>query len=67
MMVDLYDVERLREAAAPISEANLRTGEGHGHFRPLNRERPEKNAQTKKRKRAKISKTSRKRNKRKKT
>lgn len=62
MMVNLYDMERMREMATPIPEANLRTGVGHGHFRKFNRERPEKNAQAKKRKKAKMSKASRKRN-----
>lgn len=62
MMLDSYNDMRMMEMAAPIPRPNLRTGEGRGHFRPFKRERPEKNAQAKKRKRAKMSKASRKRN-----
>lgn len=64
MMVDSYDVMRMREAAAPPEPSSLRTGEGHGHFREFDRERPKKDDWARKRKRAKMSKASRKRNRR---
>lgn len=64
MMVDSYDVMRMREAAEPPEPSSLRTGAGHGHFRKFDREKPKKDAWAKKRKRAKMSKVSRKRNRR---
>lgn len=45
-----------------IPVPNLRTGVGHGHFRPLNRELPEKNRLQKARKLRKIAKKSKRRN-----
>lgn len=34
--------EHFEDCDVPIIKPNLATGEGHGHFRPSNRERPEK-------------------------
>ena len=63
MMVDSYmGFMHMRDIAAPIEPPNLRTGAGHGHFRRPSRERPEKNALAKKRKKAKMCKASRRRN-----
>lgn len=63
MNVDRYDNERTRLIDVPtLPEPNLRTGEGRGHSRKFDRERPKKDAWAKKRKRAKMSKASRKRN-----
>ncbi len=64
MMVDVYDTMRLREAAEPPEPSSLHKGAGHGHFRAFDRERPKKDAWARKRKRAKMSKASRKRNRR---
>ena len=41
---------------------NLQTGEGHGHFRPLERKRPKKDRRLHKQKKRKIAKASRRRN-----
>lgn len=49
-------------AFPPLKKPNLRTGEGHGHFRPLCRKRPIKGAVKKKRKKRKLSAQSRKKN-----
>ena len=46
----------------PIPVPDLRTGVGHGHFRPLNRELPEKDRLHKARKKRKIAKKSKRRN-----
>lgn len=62
MMVDHYNIMDMRYIALPISQPNLRTGVGRGHCRGFSRERPEKNAQAKRRKRTKMRKTSRRRN-----
>lgn len=63
MMVDSYmGYMRTRDIAAPIEPPSLRTGVGHGHPRKSSRERPEKDAQAKKRRKSKMRKASRKRN-----
>lgn len=64
MMLEYYDIGRMSNFQSPQEPPNLRTGTGHGHFRGLCRERPKKDAWAKKHKRVKISKTSRKRNRR---
>lgn len=46
----------------PIPVPDLRTGVGHGHFRPPNRELPEKDRLQKARKKRKIAKKSKRRN-----
>lgn len=64
MMIESYnigDIMRMRDVMA-VSEPNIRTGIGHGHPRKFNREKTTKGAYAKKRKRAKMSKASRKRN-----
>lgn len=45
-----------------IIKPNLATGEGHGHFRPSNRERPEKYHKQRKRDKRKAVKKSRRMN-----
>lgn len=50
------------DTAPPLPVPNLRTGVGHGHYRPLNRERPTKDSLAKKRRRDKASKASRRKN-----
>lgn len=46
----------------PIVKPNLATGVGHGHFRPSNRERPEKYHEQRKRNKRKAAKRSRRMN-----
>lgn len=63
MMVNSYmGFMRMRDIATPIDPPSLRTGVGHGHFRRSSREKPEKDALAKKRKKSKMRKASRKRN-----
>lgn len=63
MMTNSYMVDvRARDIVAPTEPPSLRTGVGHGHVRKYNREKPKKDAWAKKRKKAKMRKTSRKRN-----
>lgn len=66
MMTISYMMEdvRVRGIVAPTEPPSLCTGVGHGHFRKYNREKPKKDAWAKKRKKAKMRKTSRKRNRR---
>lgn len=46
----------------PIVKPNLRTGEGHGHYRPLSRKKPEKGCHKKKHVKTKMTKKSKRRN-----
>ena len=46
----------------PVVKPNLRTGEGHGHYRPLSRKKPEKGCHRKKQIKAKMAKRSKRRN-----
>lgn len=52
----------MRDVMAPIEKPNLRTGVGHGHYRPFGREQAEKNAKQKMRKKMKMRKASRRQN-----
>lgn len=45
----------------PISVPDLRTGIGHGHFRPFNQEKPKKDKLRKAQKKRKIAKKSKRR------
>ena len=61
--VETYYTDSYRDLIGPPSlRPNLLTGEGHGHFRPLDRHRQEKNKIKKLRKRTKIKKESKRRN-----
>ena len=64
MMLEYYDIRRMRDMQATPKPPNLRTGEGHGHLRGFNRERPKKGAWAKRHKREKMRRASRKRNRR---
>lgn len=61
-MYDYYDTFRMRDIAAPPERPSLVTGTGHGHFRKFDRERPKKNIKAKRRQREKMSKASKRRN-----
>lgn len=45
-----------------LPEPDLITGVGHGHYRPVNREKPKANAYKRKHKKIKMAKNSRRRN-----
>lgn len=62
MMYGYYDTIRMRDIMTPIERPSLVTGAGHGHFRKFNRERPKKNIKAKRRQREKMSKASKRRN-----
>lgn len=65
MMLEKYnELMNMRGILLPPVPPSLRTGVGHGHSRSFYREKPEKDAYAKKHKRAKMSKASRKRNRR---
>lgn len=51
--------EDFKDCQVPIIKPNITTGEGHGHFRPSNRERPEKYHKQRKRDKRKAVKRSR--------
>lgn len=64
MREECYSTMPMAEIVPPMQQPDLRTGVGHGHARSATRERPPKGALVKKRKRAKVSKASRKKNRR---
>lgn len=61
-MYSYYDTINMRAVMAPLERTSLVTGAGHGHFRKFNRERPKKNIKAKRRQREKMSKASKRRN-----
>ncbi len=61
-MHDYYDYERMKYIMTPPEQRSLLTGVGHGHFRKFDRERPKKNIKAKRRQREKMSKASKRRN-----
>ena len=60
-MFDYYD-SPYEYVMAHMERPNLATGEGHGHFRKFNREKPPKDFKAKSRQRRKMSKASKRRN-----
>lgn len=60
-MFDYYDFPD-KNVMALTERPNLATGEGHGHFRKFNREKPPKDFKAKSRQRRKMSKASKRRN-----
>lgn len=62
-MLDYYDEWELDSLMfPPIPKPNLITGEGHGHFRTPDREKPKKNHKQLKRNKRKQAKKSKQRN-----
>lgn len=62
-MFDYYDTCGLTSlACSPIPKPNLITGEGHGHIRAFDREKPKKNHKQFKRNKRKQAKKSKQRN-----
>lgn len=61
-MYSYYNAIAMRAVMAPPERPSLVTGAGHGHFRKFNRERPKKNIKAKRRQREKMSKASKRRN-----
>lgn len=61
-MYDYYNTVRVKDVALPLERPSLVTGVGHGHFRKASRERPKKNIKAKRRQREKMTKASKRRN-----
>lgn len=61
-MYGYYDTIGMKDIMAPPERPSLVTGAGHGHFRKSNRERPKKNIKAKRRQRERMSKASKRRN-----
>lgn len=61
-MYSYYDTIGMRAVIAPPERPSLVTGACHGHFRKFDRERPKKNIKAKRRQREKMTKVSKRRN-----